>query len=905
MALRFEQNKKTLIGFHKKNSNKFGIVEKKYSIFENEDESVFLLSRDHFFSITTPQIEAIIKNFLRYKKFNDIRRIIANILVLPGLIIAFAFMLKYARILAPFPALLEILDSNIVNLLFGVSIISVITLWHDFYEDKSHPIQLPRIKNIPQKDIDEIRGSGFKFGRYAHLETINFVTEETLELLCLFAKEKTFRPLALLNDLVESNFEVGQIIRRTGIEITVDMINADGITETDIPDTAITGLRSLLTYSLEEALLTNSRQLEPQHVFLAMMRIYPRLEKLLAKNNLNIDILREICSYNNEILYRKRRTNYLDPNIPYYRKGGVAKQWIYGYTFILSHFSKDLNKLMSESRDVYGIGHDDEVEALVSSLGKLSNRNALLVGEPGTGKSSIIFGLAQRINSGNVPIQLKDKRIIQLDLNGLIAVSKKEKNLEELIIKAMSELERAGNTILYIDEMQELIPRKAEESNHSIAGMLLPYILNSKFPIVGTTNYADYKRYFYTSESLRQSFTNIEVKEVTAKDALTILQSKVPSLEKNFQCFITFPALFASVELAQRYVKERKLPSSAVQTIEATCSWAQSNEIKKITAEHVSKSISIQKNINVTEVDQEESNRLIKLEENIKSRVVGQDEAVLAVTEALRRARTDIRDPNKPIGVFLFVGPTGVGKTHLAKIVGEEFFGIEEAIVRVDMSEFQEVESIQKFLGSSSSGEIGQTTITLLDRVKRNPYTVVLFDEIEKAHPNILDLFLQLFDEGRLTSSHGESVDFTNTIIVCTSNIGSAMLLESLGKDHSLWGEAKNRVLLEIRQSLRPELINRFDQIIVFNPHDLNNLSKIATLLLEDLAKRLAKKDIVIKWSEQIPMLIANKANEPGLGARPLRRYIQDRIEGQLAKGIIEQNIKAGEEIEIRESWIV
>ena len=905
MALDFDSKKRTVMGYHKKDTTKFGIIEEKYPVFEDEKTSIFTLTRDHFFSISTPQIEAVLNNFLRYKKFNDKKRLIANILIIPGLVIAFALILKYSTLLNPFPEILEILESNWINALFGISIINVIILWHDFYEEKSHPVRLPKTKNISQKDIDEIKGSGFKFGRYAHLEAINFLTEESLELLCLFTKDRKFQTLSLYKELVSSNFEVGQIIRRSGVDITVEALSNAGISEESIPEYPVPALRSILTYATEEALLTNSRDIQPQHLFLAISKIFPHIEKYLRENQINIDILREITTYNNEVIYKRNRTKYLNPNIAYYRKGGVAKQWIYGYTFILSHFSKDVNEVVSESQDVFGIGHDEEIEILVSTLGKLSNKNALFIGDPGVGKSSLILGLAQRINSGDVPIQLKDKRIIQLDVNNLIATSKKEKNLEELIIKAFRELERAGNTILYIDEMQELIPRTTEDGGHSIAGMLLPYILDSKFPIVGTTNYSDYKKYFYSNESLRQSFTNIEVKEVSAKDTLTILESKIPTLEKNFQCLITFPALFASVELSQRYITERKLPSSAVQTIEATCAWAQSNNIQKVTAEHVSKTISIKTNISVGSIDQDESNKLIKLEENIKSRVIGQDEAITALTESLRRARADVRDSNKPIGVFLFVGPTGVGKTHLAKIVGEEYFGKDEAIIRVDMSEYQEIQSIQKFLGSTSEEGYGQTSVSLIDRVKKNPYTVILFDEIEKAHSNILDLFLQIFDEGRLTSTQGETIDFTHTIIACTSNIGSKMLLDSLGNDHSLWSEAKERVLLEVRQSLRPELINRFDQIIVFHPHDLNNLAKIATLLLNELAKRLAKKNIIIKWSEQIPMLIANKANEPGLGARPMKRYIQDKIEGQLAKGMIEQEIKAGQEIEIKESWIV
>ena len=905
MALEFDTKNKTITGFHKKDKGTFGIIEGKYPIFEDDNISIFTITKDHFFSITTPQIKAILNNFLRYKNFNDKKRLVANILLIPGLIISFTLLLKYSTILNSFPEILALLESDLTDFLFSISIFSVIILWHDFYEEKSHPIKLPKPGKITQRDVDEIRASGFKFGRYAHLETINFLTEESLELLCLFTKEESFKTLSLYNDLVASNFEVGQIIRRTGVEITPEILNEVGVNEQTVPDYPVTALRSILTYALEEALLTNSKEIQPQHLFLAISRIFPVIEKFLRKNQINIEILREVTAYNNEIIYRRSRTKYLNPDIPYYKKGGVARNWIYGYTFILSQFSKDINEEVAESQDIFGIGHDDEIELLIATLGKLSNKNALFIGEPGVGKSSLILGLAQKINSGDVPEQLKDKRIIQLDINNLIARANKEKNLEELIIKAFQELEKAGNTILYIDEMQELIPRKAQESSNSIAGIMMPYIIDSKFPIVGTTNYADYKRYFYSNESLRQSFTNIEVKEVAPKDTLTILESKIPSLEKNFQCFITFPALFAAVELSQRYITDRKLPSSAVQTIESACAWAQANNVQKLTAEHVSKIVSIKTNISVGEIDQEESNKLIKLEENIRKRVIGQDEAVTALTESLRRARADVRDSKKPIGVFLFVGPTGVGKTHLAKVVGEEYFGKEEAIVRLDMSEYQDTQSIEKFLGSSSESGFGQSSISLVDRVKNNPYTVVLFDEIEKANPGILDLFLQIFDEGRLTSTQGETVDFTHTIIVCTSNIGSKMLLDALEKDHSLWSEAKERVLLEVRQSLRIELINRFDQIIVFHPHDLNNLAQIATLLLNELATRLGNNGINIKWPEQIPMLIANKSNQPGLGARPMKRYIQDKIEGQIAKGIIEQEIKPGEDVEIKESWIV
>jgi ATP-dependent Clp protease ATP-binding subunit ClpB len=295
----------------------------------------------------------------------------------------------------------------------------------------------------------------------------------------------------------------------------------------------------------------------------------------------------------------------------------------------------------------------------------------------------------------------------------------------------------------------------------------------------------------------------------------------------------------------------------------------------------------------------------MNLEQDVKSKVIGQDEAVHKLVETLKRAKTDIRDPNRPIGVFLFLGPTGTGKTHLAKILSQEYFGTKNDIIKVDMSEYQDIQSIQKFLGSNGeTNSYSQSTVTLLDRVKTNPFSVILFDEIEKAHNQVLDLFLQLFDEGRLTSNSGETVNFTNSIIICTSNIGSKMLLDSLQKDNSLWDEAKNRALIELQQAIRPELLNRYDNIIVFAPHSIENLIKISIILLNELVKRVSEKGIVLNWDNTIPMLIADKAQIPGMGARPLKRFIQERIEGKIATEILVGNLKSGETVTIKESWL-
>jgi ATP-dependent Clp protease ATP-binding subunit ClpA len=903
MAIDYGWQNRTVLGYHSKDSDTYGIITDKFPVLTKELEAMFLVTRNHYFTISTPQISNVITNFLRYEKFEDKKRAVANIFIIPGLIVALGYMLRLLGIFESLPIVESFLSSPIANLLFGLSILSVIILWHDYYKDKSHPTRLPRTEMISQKELEEIKQIGFQFNQYSHLDTIKYINDQTLRSVCENIENNKISIHSTFISLLKVP-EIESILRRANVQVNEQELSDNQVNTETLPTYPATTLRSILIYALEEALLTESQVVRPEHLFLSLFKVFPVLQKLLQVNNSSLDVLREIVRYNSRLLKKSRSTNIFNPNVAYFRKGGIAESWIYGYTFILSHFSKDLNNEVAKTRDVFGIGHDDSLEALVSTLGKVNNKNALLIGEPGTGKSSLILGVAQRINRGNVPPQIKDKRIIQLDLNALIAHSSKpDQNMEELVSKAMKELKAAGDVILFIDEIQELLPTKAEESGHSVAGIMLPYILDGSFPIVGTVNNSDYKKYFYSNESLRQSFTNIEVEEVSLDDALYILETKINALETNFNCYITFPALISAVELAHRYIKERKLPSSAVQTIESACSWAQANNIKILTAEHVAKSVSVQKKINVTTISTEETTNLMKLEENIKKRVVGQEEAISAIVDALRRARTDIRSPHKPIGAYLFMGPTGVGKTHISKVVCDEFFGEEHKMIRVDMSEYQEVESIEKFLGST--GDSAHQSTSLIDQIKRNPHTVVLFDEIEKAHPQILDLFLQIFDEGRLTSNMGETVDFTNAIIICTSNIGSKILLDSLQDSNTLWEEAKSRALIELNHSLRPELLNRFDKVIVFQPHDIENLKKITILLLNELSQRLTEKGFVLKWNEQVPMLIANKAKVPGMGARPLKRYIQDNIEGNIAKEIIEGNLQSGDEIVIRESWIM
>jgi len=896
-----DDTKKVIYGYHNKKSNRYSLVKKGYPLIVENDFEPFFLTTDHIFTSSINDIKGIVRGYEKFKVYQDIKNKIANIIVIPGLLVATIYILKIFDLIQYIAILETLFPENILNTIFWFSTIGIVLLWHEYYREYTNPKKLPDLKAFTEHELEQIKNDEIKFGRYSYNSINKYISIETIEFLSEYTKKEIFSPLKMLKALQKDEI-VKTVMNRADLLNLRDYIN-DKVNKSNMPSYPIYALKSLLLYALEEAMASKSRHLEPIHIFFAICKVFPIMNKYLNQNNSSLYILRESLNFEQDIYYKTQDTIF-DYNLPYIRTNGIARDWVYGYTYVLNHFSKDINLEVSNNREIYGIGHQQEVDELISVIGRIGKKNALLIGDPGVGKSSLIKGLAQRINKGDVPEQLKNKRIIQLDINGLIAASSKIKKLEYIVQRAIEELNNAGNTILYIDELQELVPTKAAESGHSLASIILPYLSNSSFPIVGTTNYANYKKYFYTNESFRQSFTNIELNEITAQEALDILQTKITILERNFKVYITTPALTSAIELAQRYVHDRMLPDSAVDLLESGCAWAQSTNINRLTDEHISRVTSMQTNIDIESINSTDLDSMNNLAQKIKAKVIGQDVAVESIVETLKRSKTGLRNPNKPIGVFLFIGPTGVGKTHLAKTIAEEFFQNKEDIVRIDMSEYQDTSAINKILGSSSS-MYDPTNISLLDRVKTNPYTIILFDEVEKANPQILDLFLQLFDEGRLTSNTGELVNFTNTIIICTSNIGSNIITNEMSNNEYLWEDIKNKVLIELKQAIRPELFNRFDNVVIFEPHTIDTVSKIAELILQDLYKRIRNQNIELKWSNTIPMLIGSKAYDPAMGARPIKRYIQENIEGKIAQEIIDKNIKQGDTIEIKESWII
>lgn len=889
---------KTVIGYHDKNKGTHKLFTDKLPVLVDERFSPFAMTTRQFLDTNTHSIITRLQAIPIESAIKRFKTILGTILLIPGTITAILYILDFLSAVAqtsPPPIRIPV---SITNFTFWIAVWGAMILWHETYRRFRIKEKIEQSDMLTEHDIKSIKQGELGLSKLTTLDICSILAEDTLEHLHDSLEEGQINSLTLLEELL-LNKNCRLILHKLALhEITEDLSN-HGINEKSLPKYSPSAIRSLLVYAAEEAILTNSATINPEHLFVSLFKVFPALNHYLRKQKLNVDLMRSVIQWLRIKEENLQSTRTFDPDIPYYRSGGIGQLWVFGYTYILSHYSKDLNEQMARKGGRYGIGHDSEIEEILSILSKVSKNNVLLIGESGTGKSSIAKGIAGRINRGAIPASMKHMRIIQLDINGLIAAAPQFGNLESLVKATMDELQKAGNTILYIDEIQEIVPAKGKESQHSLAGILLPYVLESKFPIIGTITYADYKRFFYSRESLRQSFQTVEIKEVTPEAAFEILLTRLEELEKIYNLEITFPALLAAIELAQRYVYDRKLPDSAVNTIESACASQQNSGNRILTAADVARTVATQTAIPVEEITSDEATHLLKLEEKIRSKVIGQDEAVHQIVEALKRARTGIRDPKRPIGTFLFLGPTGVGKTHISKTISQEYFGEKSQLIRLDMSEYKEVSSIERLLGKSEISETTQSAVSFLDQVKQRPFSVVLLDELEKAHPQILDLFLQVLDDGRLTSATGETVNFSNTIIIATSNIGSKTLLESLEVDNTMFEEAKDRVLLELRQKIRVEFLNRFDKVIVFKPHDQTNLAKIAELLLKELKSRMLEKEITIKWDESIPRIIAHDSFEPGLGARPQRRYIQEKVEGIIASAMLEGQLKPGDAMTI------
>ena len=616
-----------------------------------------------------------------------------------------------------------------------------------------------------------------------------------------------------------------------------------------------------------------------------------------------------------------------------------SKSSSFNSTPTLNQFGVDLTKQASEGKLDPVIGRKNEIDRIIQILSRRTKNNPCLIGEPGVGKTAVVEGLAEKIVEGEVPENLKDKRVVTLDISGMVAGAKYRGDFEERIKKALKEVKKAGDVILFIDEIHTIVGAGAAEGAIDAANILKPLLARGEVQIIGATTLNEYRKYIEKDSALERRFQPVTVQEPSIEDSIKILKGLRDKYEAHHNVKITDEAIEAAVKLSSRYINDRFLPDKAIDLIDEGASkvrlkvHTEPESLKKIQEkidkldeekeeaiqtqnfekaaelrdkEDIAEVIASSTGIPAQKIIQDENEKLRNLEQSLHKRVIGQDEAVQAVAKAIKRGRVGLKDPNRPIGSFLFLGPTGVGKTELAKAISENLFGDENAIIRVDMSEYMESHSTSKMIGSPP-GYVGfDDGGGLTEKIRRKPYSVILFDEIEKAHPDVLNMLLQILDDGRLTDSHGRTVNFKNCVVIMTSNIGARLITDkkalgfTAGEDKEQaekkeYEDIKKEVIAEVKKTFRPEFINRVDEIIVFHKLTENELIQIVDIMLDKIKTRLLEKDIKIEVDKSAKDLVIKKGTDTNYGARPLRRAIQTIIEDKLAEEILDGNLKAGD----------
>ena len=631
----------------------------------------------------------------------------------------------------------------------------------------------------------------------------------------------------------------------------------------------------------------------------------------------------------------------------------------YSATTVLNQFGEDITVQAEDGKFDNIIGREDEIERIIQILSRRTKNNPCLIGEPGVGKTAIVEGLAERIVSGEVPENLKDKRIVSIDISGMVAGAKYRGDFEERIKKVLNEVKKVGDVILFIDEIHTIVGAGAAEGAIDAANILKPLLARGEIQLIGATTIEEYRKYIEKDSALERRFSPVDVGEPTEIETVEIIKGIRDKYEAHHNVKITDEAINSAVTLSVRYITDRFLPDKAIDLIDEAASQVRINlftepdtikvmeekidvimnekeeaiynqdferaanlrdkekeareelnmemnkwkkiknkDITEIGEENIAEIISKWTGIPIQKLTEDENQKLKHLEEMLQKRVVGQNEAVEAVAKAIRRGRVGLKDPKRPIGSFLFLGPTGVGKTELSKALAEILFDNENSMIRLDMSEYMEAHSVSKLIGSPP-GYIGYDGGgQLTEKVRRKPYSVILFDEIEKAHPDVMNLLLQILEDGRLTDSQGREVNFKNTIIIMTSNLGARYITEkkSLGfgnvENEKEYEDIKKEVIKELKKELRPEFINRIDEIIVFHKLSEEDIKQITNIMLKQVEERLKNQKYIVEIDDGVVKAILKQGYDNNFGARPLRRTIQNLVEDRISEEILSGNLK-------------
>lgn len=709
--------------------------------------------------------------------------------------------------------------------------------------------------------------------------------------------------------------------------------------------------KNILELSLNEARTLGHNYIGTEHLLLALIREGEGVAaQILLAMGMNLEnTAQEILNILNNDEKSKNKS------------GGMSAKNT--NTPALNQYGRDLTEMAREGKLDPIIGREKETERVIQILSRRTKNNPVLIGDPGVGKTAIAEGLAQKIVEGNIPESLKEKRVITLDLSSMVAGSKYRGEFEERLKNVMNEIRESKNIILFIDEMHTIIGAGGAEGAIDASNILKPALARGEIQAIGATTLDEYRKHVEKDAALERRFQPVTVGEPTKEEAMLILEGLRDKYEAHHKVKITDEALKAAVELSDRYITDRYLPDKAIDLVDEAASkvriktFTAPPDIKRMEEElsaldkEKSEAISLQEyeraaqirdriseikkqieeekknwtdrthskdsivgeediaavvsswtGVPVTKMAEEESQRLLNLEGILHERVIGQEEAVLAVAKAIKRARVGLKDPKRPVGSFIFLGPTGVGKTELSKALAEALFGDENAVIRLDMSEYMEKHTVSRLIGSPP-GYVGyEEGGQLTEKVRRKPYSVVLLDEIEKAHPDVFNVLLQILDDGRLTDGKGRTVDFKNTVVIMTSNVGVSTIKKqgvlgfkaTTNEREDAYERMKSNVLEELRRTFRPEFLNRVDEIIVFHQLEEEHLKQIVELMLKSLLGRIKEMNIDVEVTDDAKLLLVKKGYDQAYGARPLRRAIQKMVEDQLSEEMLKGNVKPG-----------
>jgi len=645
------------------------------------------------------------------------------------------------------------------------------------------------------------------------------------------------------------------------------------------------------------------RHIEIRDFLLAAVEECEGFKEIIASLDMDYDDVNHVTAWEDYLEYdiKKKKQFWRLDNLM--KQRGIGKQWAAGYTVNLDKYSVEVTSIIKKQNlSIQLIGHQKEIYAIERILARSGENNVLLVGRAGSGRSTVAYSFAQKVIEGRSFSNLNDKRVLELDMQAVLAGLDTPGEILERLKIIFSEAVSSGNVILVIDEIHNYLGSDKGPAAVDITSVILPYLSSSSFQVIGITTYEGWHKYVENNASVKNLFVKVEVIEPTTEETILILEDMLLALEIRYKISVSYRVLRDIVKLTERYIQDAPFPEKAIDILTEAFVYTAAKGEKAISPEDINKIISERVEVPVGTIQETEREKLLALEQRIHQRIINQEEAVKLISEAMRRARVGIKGGRRPIGSFLFLGPTGVGKTETSKALAEAYYGSDERMIRFDMSEYQEVSSINRLIGSVDAGEPGLFTKAISD----NPFSLILLDEIEKAHPNILNLFLQVFDEGWVTDAFGKKISLTDCIIIGTSNAGAELIRQKVkeGKNLESFKEDLTDYLLK-NGIFKPEFLNRFDAVVIFRPLTHEHLIKIAILMMNDLSKRLLEgMGIRLVVNPDLIEKIVELGYQPEFGARPMRRVIQDEIESRIAKIILEKNLKRGDFIEIKANEI-